>query len=92
MIVILRDWSVCPLGRYTAPELGSRLQGKAYDHPLFQDGEGVTTSKIVKADGLVITTLSRDYLLEGPPDPEFVKFCESIDTPLNLANPISFKE
>jgi hypothetical protein len=47
---ILQDWSlqVFPENSYQAPELWpSRLVGKVYGHPKFQDGEQVTTGPII---------------------------------------------
>jgi hypothetical protein len=89
----LKNWAVVGnTDPYAAPELfGSQLNGLVYDHPSghFLDGEPVTTSSIVKAEGRQITTRSGTvYLLDGPPAPEYVAFCKSIGRTIDEANPI----
>lgn len=89
--VILRNWSVVLAGGspYTAPELRAMcLHGLADNHPNFPDGKEITTSDIVSADGRVVTTRSRQYLLEGDPSPQYRAYLESSGVALDEKNPI----
>lgn len=88
----LRNWSITGRDPFAAPELGSYLSGDVYDHPRFEDGHSVTTSRIESSKGREVKTLSRTYILEGPPDPEWVKFCEEQGSTIDPDDPIKWKD
>lgn len=85
----LENWSIgSPLSSvYMAPEARTKvLHGNVYDHDRFSDGDVVTTSGLVSLDipARVATTRNTAYVL-GDPDPEYVKYCESIGQPIMAA-------
>lgn len=79
--VLIENWSIVQslLGPYDAPEKSyAMLQGAVYGHPNRDDGDLVSTSRIIKIDPNAgwAETRSRIYKL-GTVDPEFKKFLES---------------
>lgn len=88
--VILRNWSVISAGNpYMAPELHSVcLHGVADNHPDFAPDTEITTSPIVGADGRVITTWSRQYVLEGPPAQQYAAHLERSGIALDEKQPV----
>lgn len=90
--VTLRDWFVQaqPSDPFKAPEqVVKYLTGNVEGHPKFEDGDKVSTSAIVDAEGSIITVASgRKYLLEGPPLPEWVAWMEENSVAFNLEAPI----
>ena len=97
MEYILRDWCVCfrpSADPYTPPELlSSCLGGKIYGRAdRFEDGNEVTTSRIVKSEGRKVTTKSGSvYVLEGPPAKSYLDFLKSIGYDYDEENPIKIK-
>lgn len=90
-MVKLKNWSVChhPADVYTPPEQRSaHLQGEVYGHPGFPDGEQIVTSRILDTNGRVVTTRSREYLLDGPPAPGYIEYLKSIGHTLNEEHPV----
>lgn len=87
----LRNWSVGShphTDPFIPPEhRGVYLHGEVYGHPYHEDGKEVTTSRILSADGKVITCRSRQYIL-GEPDPKYLKFLSDIEYPYEEKNPI----
>lgn len=79
-MVMMKNWSFQLHGDpYLAPELWtSRLHGEVYNHPdpRHNDGKRVATSEILKIDlpNRKVTTISREYNLEGPPDSQWVEW------------------
>lgn len=73
----LSDWSVVPLHRYAAPELGKCVAGTVSEgHRLFGQGQ-IRTSPIEKVTGRVVTTESGSrYELVGPPSEDYVQWLE----------------
>lgn len=75
----LENWSV-RIGNsdpYTAPECAPRrISGEVYGHPVFDDGEVITTSDIVEVKGRKVTTHNSVYKL-GAPAPAFVEWCKA---------------
>jgi hypothetical protein len=71
---ILNNWSmVGDPNPYLAPECRSyHLQGYVSNHPNFEDGHGITTSRIVsmKDENIIITKSGSEYTL-GTVDPEY---------------------
>lgn len=74
----LENWSVVCLANnpYMAPELRtSHLSGQIYGRrPEFLDGEIVTTSYIVKAEGNKITTFSGSVYILGTPSQDYIEW------------------
>lgn len=72
--VRLENWSVCVReDPYCPPELLTQhLQGEAYGHPRFPDGERVTTTPIVRVspEGIVATASGSRYQL-GAVNPDY---------------------
>lgn len=79
----LENWSLTldptEVDPYTPPELLNpviRLQGEVHDHPSFDDGSRVTTSRVIELDLENLRearTKQTTYKL-GSPDPEWVKY------------------
>lgn len=74
----LDNWSIVhtALSPYHAPEKYAgyaRLQGLISGHPNFQDGLGVTTSRVVAVDGDVLITKSGTRYELGEVDPNYEK-------------------
>lgn len=88
--VTLRNWSVhSDENLYQAPELKTIfLRGFVYGHPHVKDGQSISTSFVVGAEGLNIETNRHIYILEGDPNPGFVKYLKSIDYPFDPSNPV----
>jgi hypothetical protein len=67
---ILKKWGIITSNDFndffTPPERRKRyLHGLVYNHPVFKDGDHITTSRIVEANGKVVKTYSGSkYLLE----------------------------
>jgi len=93
MTVRIRNWAVITKGGpYQAPECcRSAILGDVYNHPEFAVGDTVRTSHIVSAKGRLIQCYSRQYLLDGPPKEDYVKFCYEHKILLDLENPIKVK-
>lgn len=91
--VILKNWGCAESGDgYTPPEWRSLvLRGEVYGHPNFEDGHRVMTSAIVSARGRLVTTKSREYLLDGPPDPAYVEYLNEIGYVFDPENPIKVR-
>jgi hypothetical protein len=93
---VLKEWSVVftPPDRFTPPEMcPTRLFGKVYGNPKFEDGKRVTTSRIVGVDGREITTKSGSvYLLDGPPYEEYMEFLKNNNMEYNDEAPIKGKK
>ncbi len=73
----LEKWYTRVSSPYAAPEQQAiYLHGEVFDHPSFQDGKTIGTSRIIDVNGNKITTKSGTMYLLGEPDPEFVEYCE----------------
>ena len=60
--------------RTQVPTIGRGIHGQAYDSERWSDGQKMQTSKVVKAEGRVVTTESGStYLLGRPMWPDIVK-------------------
>lgn len=94
-MIFLRDWSVGNLleSPFAAPEQGVfALQGIVFGHPNFVDGASITTSEIKEVKGKIVKTHSgSSYLLEGPPDNEFLDFLKEKGVIFDENNPLNFK-
>ena len=90
MTIRLSEWAVGSYNPYQAPESATGyLIGKVSGHKKFTDGDEITTTRIVAARGRLITTHSgTQYLLDGPPKEDYVKFCKDHNVVLDLENPI----
>ena len=84
----LKNWSFTCGGKddgYMPPEMRAiHLHGAVYGHPTkkFEDGDRVRTSQVLRIHhelGVVDCT-SRSYMLEGPPNPEWVEWLETEGT------------
>ena len=75
----LRNWCIVEgHDPYTAPECQpKKLAGNVYNHSEFLDGTWIVTSRVVNVEARTITTRSGSvYLLEGDPNPDYVKWCQ----------------
>lgn len=75
--MILTNWSLISLNPNAAPELVAVcLHGNVHGHTLFEDGEEITTSRIVRidveGDEIMVTTRNNVYML-GVVDPAYEK-------------------
>jgi len=92
--ILINNWS-CVAGQgvtpYTAPEcLTIALRGDAVNHPKL-GSKNILTSHIVKAEGRIITTASGSVYQLGTVDPDYAKYMEEQDKPINAINPILVK-
>jgi hypothetical protein len=91
MPYVLKEWSVVEKvsDPYQAPELRRHgLKGKVYGHPEFFDGEPIVTSSGIRAEGRHVWTKSgTEYVLEGPPDENYVKYLNENSIPMDLNEP-----
>ena len=74
---VLEDWEIVgePLTPYQAPECQQyRLRGVVTGHPLFDNGDHITTSHIQDRDGRYVQTESRTYRL-GYPSEDYTFWC-----------------
>jgi hypothetical protein len=74
----IEKWGVVPLGTdpYTPPECRAHgLTGTVYGHPVFDDGDPITTSAFhslrQEGDNVIVTTRSGSEYLLGQVDPEY---------------------
>lgn len=70
----LENWSVnfLPFDLYIAPEqIKCRASGQVYGNPKFEDGEVITTSRIVKVENGCIVTKSGSFYELGEPHPDY---------------------
>ncbi len=94
-MVRIEKWSVgfASGDVYTPPEQRERsLYGAVYGHPKFEEGFMVNTSVLIggsvkTADGHVVKTMSRDYLL-GEPDPAYLRWLEQYGIVFDPEQPI----
>lgn len=93
--VQLTQWAVVLSSEnpFTAPEATPiRLSGFAHGHPGFKDGDTVTTSPVVAANGRRITTESgRVYELIGEPPLAYLDHLAKIGHVYNPEQPIVIK-
>ena len=74
---VLENWEIVgePLTPYQAPECQQyRLRGVVNGHPLFDNGDHITTSHIQAHDGRYVQTESRTYCL-GYPSQDYTSWC-----------------
>jgi hypothetical protein len=97
-MIRLREWAVTgPTNPdpYMPPEAQPRrLNGAVFGHPRsrFADGDRVTTSEIVAADGRIVHTASGStYMLDGEPAPAYVEYLAGIGYALDPENPIKVR-
>ena len=92
--VRLENWAVCSCGSpYTAPELiTSHLHGVVLNHPCFQMGSMVTTSRIVGINGRLITTKSGTVYELGRADCVYKAWCAANGVDIDEDRPIKFLE
>ena len=72
----LENWAVVYTDPYRAPEdQHPHLHGTVYGNPKFDDGEDITTSRIVQIDPVAktVTTYSGSVYELGAVDPEWEK-------------------
>lgn len=65
----LKDWMFVYYaeGKLLDPTSGQQLFGKVYGHPRFDDGDKVTTSRIMEVNGKIVKTKSgSEYELKEP--------------------------
>lgn len=88
-MVRIENWGVVgSADPYQAPELKRlKLHGAVYGHPTQEEGKIVSTSRILDADGLVVTCESRKYLL-GQVSPDYLKALDEIGYKFDPENPI----
>lgn len=94
-MVRIEKWSVgfASGDVYTPPEKRERaLCGAVYGHPNFEEGFMVNTSVLIggsvkTAEGHVVKTKSRDYLL-GEPDPAYLRWLEQNGMTFDPEQPI----
>jgi hypothetical protein len=75
--IVMEDWEIVgePLTPYQAPECQQyRLRGIVTGHPLFNDGDRVTTSHIQDRNGRSVTTENTRYRL-GYPSIDYSAYC-----------------
>ena len=76
---VLIDWSLSapPLGPYDPPESKRfKVSGEIIGSPKFADGTRITTSSLVRIDGLKVYTSNGSTYLLGAPAPAYVQWCK----------------
>lgn len=80
-------WSIVGnISSYLAPEaITKHVRGNVESHPVLGSAKGIRSSSIQDMDlkGRRVETFNTIYLLEGPPDLEWVKFLESTGYDMN---------
>lgn len=73
----IENWSVVfnnTGNPYTAPELiTSSIMGKVYNHPKYEDGHGIITSRIEKVENGILTTHSGSQYKLGKINPLYLE-------------------
>ncbi len=82
-IVELRDWAYLEEG-----EAVIRLSGRVFGDPRRADGKHITTTRIVKAEGRLITTRSGSAYRLGAIEPWFRKHLDATRPLWDPDNPI----
>ena len=83
--VKLTNWCVITRNATTEPEM--HLAGIVHGHHSIPDARDVTTSKVIAANGRLVTTEHTVYEL-GDPDPEYAAYLKSINFAYDPLNPI----
>lgn len=88
------NWSIIGNNNpYLAPELRSIfLHGIVDDHPRLGKNIKMTSSRIVTAEGLTITTKSGSVYELGNVDPKYLEYLKENNIEFNPEQPITFKE
>lgn len=74
---------------YTAPELQRKtLAGRVFDNPNFEDGTKIFTSRPVKVEGKIVTTMSGSQYLLGELDPKYAKWVKENYPQFDPDNPL----
>ena len=85
----LQNWECLGSGPYVAPELRViRLVGYVYGHPSRPDGHKIQTTRIVDAQGRIITTRSGTQYRLGRISPAYRRWLRKADIPYNAKCPI----
>lgn len=87
----LENWAVV-VDPYAAPEIHrAKLSGNVSNHPKHENGTHVITSRIVSANGRLVTTAHTEYEL-GQPCEEYLRWYKETypDREIDLDNPIKF--
>lgn len=93
-MIALRNWSCCYWdgNPFIAPEARPlALQGEAYGHPRFPDGNKVKTGPIAAINGRVITTESGSVYSLGDPHPDYLKWLTDNGRKYDVEHPIKWK-
>jgi len=64
------------------------LFGKVYGNPAFEDGTHITTSRPIRSEGRIITTINGSQYELGQPSPEYIQYLKKIGRELDEVNPI----
>lgn len=77
--------------RFKAPELrpAPSLSGLVFGHPLRADGEKVTTSAIVRAEGHRVETASGHVYELGEADPAYLAHMSTIGVDIDPEDPLA---
>ena len=89
-VVFLDMWSLVTkkISAYTSPERAyCTLSGKAYNHPVHPHGKIITTSSLIKSQGLSVDTMNTHYVL-GSIDPAYKEYLDEKGITLDELNPV----
>lgn len=74
---------------YKSPEAsGLALKGQVVDHPRFDDGKLIRTSRVIKATGRTVVTISGSVYELGDPEPGYVAWLKEQGLTFNPDHPI----
>ncbi len=93
MEVRIENWELvaAPENPYQAPEIWPlRLQGEVYGHDRFEDGESITTSRIVHAEGKFVRTNNNEYILGEPSEKYAAWYKEKHGVELDADSPFPY--
>ncbi len=88
-VVRMENWRIVESSgvAQTAQSMGFRLRGRAFGHPSYPDGEQITTSEILRVEGVRIFCRNRVYLL-GAPSAEFMEMVSKLNVGHDESNPL----
>lgn len=86
----LEHWSVhTDDNPYTPPEnRNTYICGYVYGNPKFKDGDRVTTSRIIKSEGRVVSTYGGSQYELGTVSVDYAKYLKDNNRTLDETNPI----
>ena len=90
-MVKIENWQIktAESDKYTAPELRPiRVKGQVVGHDRFADGNWITSSPIIAAEGLTLTTATGSRYELGDVDPAYLAWLAEAGQEFNPEQPV----